>query len=128
MSQVSNKLLKILDKLFELIQNEVQWSKSHLNFFLPEEAAAFGNNTEKKPQKQRPKLIIYNIYMFIAVWEIYISKSRSGNIYLKNRSDNNKREYKKQRDYCVSLLQKTKTIMGTWMKKILLTISNFGEL
>ena len=47
--------------------------------------------------------------MFIAVWEIYISKSRSGNIYLKNRSDNNKREYKKQRDYCVSLLQKSKT-------------------
>ena len=31
-----------------------------------------------------------------------------GNIYLKNRSDNNKREYKKQRDYCVFLLRKTK--------------------
>ena len=55
-SQVSNKLLKILDKLFELIQNEVQWSKSYLNFILPEEAAAFGNNIEKKPQKTTPKI------------------------------------------------------------------------
>ena len=31
------------------------------------------------------------------------------NIYLKNCSDNNKREYNKQRNYCVSLLRKTKT-------------------
>ena len=31
------------------------------------------------------------------------------NIYLKNRSDNNKREYNKQGNYCVSLLRKTKT-------------------
>ena len=35
--------------------------------------------------------------------------SRLRNIYLKNRSDNNKREYNKQRNYCVSLLRKTKT-------------------
>ena len=35
--------------------------------------------------------------------------SRLRNIYLKNRPDNNKREYNKQRNYCVPLLQKTKT-------------------
>ena len=39
----------------------------------------------------------------------FIKRSRCRNIYLKNRSDNNKREYNKQRNYCVSLLRKTKT-------------------
>ena len=57
----------------------------------------------------------------------FTTRSRLRNTYLKNRSDNNKREYNKIRNYCVSLLQKTKTIMPTWMKKILLIISNFGE-
>ena len=38
-----------------------------------------------------------------------MTRSRLRNIYLKNRSDNNKREYNKQRNYSVSLLQKTKT-------------------
>ena len=38
-----------------------------------------------------------------------MTRSRLRNIYLKNRSDNNKREYNKQRNYCVSLLRKTKT-------------------
>ena len=39
----------------------------------------------------------------------FMKRSRFRNIYLKNRSDNNKREYNKQRNYCVSLLCKTKT-------------------
>ena len=38
-----------------------------------------------------------------------MKRSRLRNIYLKNRSDNNKREYNKQRHYCVSILRKTKT-------------------
>ena len=38
-----------------------------------------------------------------------MTRSRLRNMYLKNRSDNNKREYNKQRNYCVSLLRKTKT-------------------
>ena len=38
-----------------------------------------------------------------------MKRSRLRNIYLKNRSDKNKREYNKQRNYCVSLLRKTKT-------------------
>ena len=38
----------------------------------------------------------------------FMARSRLINIYLKNRSDNNKREYKKQRNYCVSFSQKTK--------------------
>ena len=39
----------------------------------------------------------------------FMKRSRLRNIYLKNLSDNNKREYNKQRNYCVSLLRKTKT-------------------
>ena len=38
-----------------------------------------------------------------------MNRSRLRNIYLKNRSDNNKREYNKQRNYYVSLLRKIKT-------------------
>ena len=38
-----------------------------------------------------------------------MKRSRLRNIYPKNRSDNNKREYNKQRNYYVSLLLKTKT-------------------
>ena len=38
-----------------------------------------------------------------------MKRSRLRNICLKNRSDNNKREYNKLRKYCVSLLRKTKT-------------------
>ena len=35
-----------------------------VQFFLPQEAGAFGNNIEKNPQKPRPKLkaIIYHIF------------------------------------------------------------------
>ena len=38
-----------------------------------------------------------------------MKRSRLRNIYLKNRSENNKREYNKQRICCVSLLRKTRT-------------------
>ena len=38
-----------------------------------------------------------------------MTRSRLRNIYLKNRSDKNKHECNKQRNYCVSLLRKTKT-------------------
>ena len=41
--------------------------------------------------------------------KVFITRSRFRNIYLKNHSDNNKREYNIQRNYCVSLLRKTKT-------------------
>ena len=39
----------------------------------------------------------------------FTKRSLLRNIYFKNGSDNNKREYNKQRNYCVSLLRKTKT-------------------
>ena len=38
------------DTLFELIQIEVQCSKNYFKFLLPQEAGAFRNNVEKKPQ------------------------------------------------------------------------------
>ena len=59
-----------------------------------------------------------------------MTRTRLTNMYLKNRSDNNKREYNKQRNYCISLLRKTKTnyYENLNVKKILLIIGNFGEL
>ena len=51
-----NKILKIRDNIFELIQMEVQCSKSHFKIFLSQEAGASGNNIEKEMQKPRPKL------------------------------------------------------------------------
>ena len=38
-----------------------------------------------------------------------MTRNRLRNIYIKNRSNNSKREYNKQRNYCISLLRKTKT-------------------
>ena len=53
---VWNKILKIWDTLFELIEIDVQYSKNYFKIFLPQEAGAFGNNIEKEPQKLRPNL------------------------------------------------------------------------
>ena len=38
----------------------------------------------------------------------HMKKSRLRNIYVKNKTDTNRIAYMKQRNYCVSLLQKTK--------------------
>ena len=63
-SPVWNKILKIWDTFFELIQIEVQCSKNYFKMFLPQEAGAFRNNIEKELQHPRPKLnkYIVNIY------------------------------------------------------------------
>ena len=45
--------------------------------------------------------------------EAFMKTSHLRNIYLKNYSDNNKCEYNKHRNYCGSLLRKTRTIMRT---------------
>ena len=63
-SPVCNKILKIRDTLFELIQIEAQCSKNYFKFLLPQETGAFGNNIEKEPQKPRPKLNNYVHYIF----------------------------------------------------------------
>ena len=63
-----NKVLKIWDIAFELIQIEVQCSKNYFKIFLPQEAGAFGNR--KGAAKTRPKiekicvLYIYREYFF----------------------------------------------------------------
>ena len=59
-----NKILKIWDRLLELIHVEVQCCKNYFNFFLPQEAGAFGNNTERELQKPRPKLKIFILYIY----------------------------------------------------------------
>ena len=59
-----NKVLKIWDIAFELIQIEVQCSKNYFKIFSPQEAGAFGNNIEKEPQKLGPKLKKYVYYIF----------------------------------------------------------------
>ena len=62
-SPVWNKIFKIWDILFQLIQTEVQCSKYYFKIFLLQEARGFGNDIEKEPQKPRPKLkkILYYI-------------------------------------------------------------------
>ena len=62
---VWNKILKIWDTLFELIQIDVQCSKYYFKIFLPQEAGAFGNNIEKEPQKLRPNLKKFVYYIFL---------------------------------------------------------------
>ena len=38
--------------------------QNYFNFFLPQEAGAFGNNIEKESQKLHPKLKKYVYYIF----------------------------------------------------------------
>ena len=54
-SPVWNKILKIWDTRFELIQIEVKCSKNYLTIFLPQEAGVFRNRKEKKHRKETPK-------------------------------------------------------------------------
>ena len=56
---VWNLILQVWDTLFELIEIEVQCSKSYFKISLSQEAGASGNNTEKEPQKPRPKFKEY---------------------------------------------------------------------
>ena len=67
-SPVWNKVLKIWDILFELINIKVECSKNYFNIFLHQEAGAFGNNIGKEPQKPHPKFknmyIIYLLGLF----------------------------------------------------------------
>ena len=46
------------------MQIEIQCSKNYFNFFLSQEAGAFGNNIENEPQEPRPKLKKYVYYIF----------------------------------------------------------------
>ena len=63
-SPVWNKILKIWDRLFDLIQIEVQCNKNYSKIFLLQEAWASGNNIEKDPKShvQNWKIYILNIY------------------------------------------------------------------
>ena len=63
-SPVWNRILKIWETHFELIQIEVQCSKNYLKIVSPQEAGAFRNYVEHKPQKSRPKLKKYVCYIF----------------------------------------------------------------
>ena len=63
-SLVWNKILKIWDTLFELMQKEVKCSKNQCKCFLPQEAGAFENNS-KRIAKAKPKIeknMYINIY------------------------------------------------------------------
>ena len=60
-SLVWNKILKIWDILFELINIEVKFRKNLFKIFLQQEGGAFENNIGREPQKPRPKL--QNIYI-----------------------------------------------------------------
>ena len=64
---------------------------------------------ELAPQKKKYSRGNNMPFINKTIKKAFMKRSRLRNIYLKNRSDNNKREYNKQRNYCVSLLRKTKT-------------------
>ena len=57
-------------------------------------------------------------FMNKSLTKAHMKRSRLRNLYLKKKTDTSKTAYIKQRNYCVSLLQKT--------KKTLQIISNFG--
>ena len=63
---------------------EVQYSKNYFKNFLPQEAGAFGNNTEKEPQKPCPKFKKCAYYIFTELifamsaiqckWQFFLQK------------------------------------------------------
>ena len=63
---------------------------------------------ELAPQKKKYSRRNNMPFISKTIKKIFMKRSRLRNIYLKSRSDN-KREYNKQRHYCVSILRKTKT-------------------
>ena len=67
---------------------------------------------ELAPQKKKYSRGNNMPFINKTIKKTFTTSSRLRITYLKNRSDNNKRD-NKIRNYCVSLLQKTKTIMPT---------------
>ena len=63
---------------------------------------------ELAPQKKKYSRGNNKPFINKTIKKAFMKRSRLGNVYLKIRSDN-KREYNKQRNYCLSLLGKTKT-------------------
>ena len=77
-SPVWNKILKMWDTIFELIQIEVQCSKNYFKFFfLLQEAGTFGNNIEKD-HKSHAK--VEKIYMLNIYWEYLLCLQSNASI------------------------------------------------
>ena len=64
---------------------------------------------ELAPQKNKYSGGNNMLFINKTIKKAFMKRSCLRNIYLKNRSGYDKREYNKQRNYCVSLLRKTKT-------------------
>ena len=64
---------------------------------------------ELAPQKKKYSRGNNMPFINETIKKAFMARTHLRNIYLKNRSDNNKRKYNKQRNYCVSLFRKTKT-------------------
>ena len=64
---------------------------------------------ELAPQKKKYSRGNNMPFINETIKKAFMTRTHLRNIYLKNRSDNNKCEYNKQRNYCVSLFRKTKT-------------------
>ena len=64
---------------------------------------------ELAPQKKKYSRGNNMPFINETIKKAFMTRIHLRNIYLKNRSDNNKCEYNKQRNYCVSLFRKTKT-------------------
>ena len=61
------------------------------------------------PYKQKPTPGNYLPFMNKTISDEIMKRTRFQNQFLKNRTNENKSRYKKQRNYCVSLLRKTRT-------------------
>ena len=79
------------------------------------------------PQKKKYSTGKNMLFTNKTIKKVFMTRSHLRNIYLKNRSNNNKREYNKQSNYCVSLLRKTKTNYYANLNEKDFTVSNFGE-
>ena len=60
------------------------------------------------PYKQKPMPGNYLPFMNKTISDEIMKRTRFQNQFLKNRTDENKSRYKNQRNYCVSLLRKTR--------------------
>ena len=74
-SPVWNKILKLWDTLFDLIQIEVQCTKNYFKFFLSEEARASGSNIDKKLVWR--KQYRYKIFRFCFLKKCFAVKSET---------------------------------------------------
>ena len=81
------------------------------------------------PPKQKYARGNHRPFMNKALSKEIMTRTRRRNKFLKNRSEENKKRFSKQRNYCVSLLRKSKSDYSEiLMRKISMITKHFGKL